>query len=333
MTDLHLMLLSALQGLTEFLPVSSSGHLILFSKFTTFPDQGLAFDVAVHVGSIIAVMIYFSETIWEMLKGVAKTYFIPNLKTPGSKLAWLIVIGTIPAVIAGLFLVENGTDELRSARERALDLLSAAEQTSGTLRQKLLRWYGEEAVEAAVLRMEELELINDLDYGRRYAADAVNLRGWPRRRIAMELQKKGVPAEVIEEALADITEETEIETACRLLEGPYRGKLRDRKERDKVKAALQRRGFSYEVIRQAVSRTLEALPEGGETPEPEETPETGDGQEELLALIRKKYAKNMADRAGMEKTIAALYRRGYPLEAIKAAMNTILEQEENCRDD
>ena len=201
-------------------------------------------------------------------------------------------------------------DELRSARERALDLLSAAEQTSGTLRQKLLRWYGEEAVEAAVLRMEELGLINDLDYGRRYAADAVNLRGWPRRRIAMGLQKKGVPAEVIEEALADITEETEIETACRLLEGPYRGKLRDRKERDKVKAALQRRGFSYEVIRQAVSRAMEALPEGGETPEPEETPETGDGQEELLALIRKKYAKNMADRAGMEKTIAALYRRG-----------------------
>ena len=216
-------------------------------------------------------------------------------------------------------------DELRSARERALDLLSAAEQTSGTLRQKLLRWYGEEAVEAAVLRMEELGLINDLDYGRRYAADAVNLRGWPRRRIAMELQKKGVPAEVIEEALADITEETEIETACRLLEGPYRGKLRDRRERDKVKAALQRRGFSYEVIRQAVSRAMEALPEDGETPEPEETPETGDGQEELLALIRKKYAKNMADRAGMEKTIAALYRRGYPLEEIKAAMAAALE--------
>lgn len=124
MTDLHLMLLSALQGLTEFLPVSSSGHLILFSKFTTFPDQGLAFDVAVHVGSIIAVMIYFSETIWEMLKGVAKTYFIPNFKNPGSKLAWLIVIGTIPAIIAGLFLVENGTDELRSARLIGWTMLS-----------------------------------------------------------------------------------------------------------------------------------------------------------------------------------------------------------------
>ncbi len=116
MTDIHLILLSALQGLTEFLPVSSSGHLILFSKFTTFPDQGLALDVAVHVGSIIAVMIYFSETIWSMVKGFLKSYFIPNFKNQGSKLAWLIIIGTIPAVIAGLFLVKNGTDELRSAR-------------------------------------------------------------------------------------------------------------------------------------------------------------------------------------------------------------------------
>jgi len=110
------MLLSALQGLTEFLPVSSSGHLILFSKFTDFPDQGLALDVAVHVGSILAVMIYFSETIWEMIKGVVKTWFIPNFRYPGSKLAWLIIIGTIPAVLAGMYLVENGTEELRNTK-------------------------------------------------------------------------------------------------------------------------------------------------------------------------------------------------------------------------
>lgn len=124
MTDFHIMLLSALQGLTEFLPVSSSGHLILFSKFTTFPDQGLALDVAVHVGSIIAVMIYFSETIWNMVKGVFKTYFIPSFKNEGSKLFWLIIAGTIPAVLAGLFLVKNGTDELRSARLIGWTMLS-----------------------------------------------------------------------------------------------------------------------------------------------------------------------------------------------------------------
>ena len=98
-------------------------------------------------------------------------------------------------------------DEFRSAREQAMDCLTAAEQTGGMLRQKLLRRYGEEAAEAAVLRMEELGLINDREYSRRFAADAVNLRSWPRRRIAAELQKRGVAEDVIAEALADVTEE------------------------------------------------------------------------------------------------------------------------------
>ena len=64
MTTFHLTMLALLQGITEFLPVSSSGHLILFSKFTSFPDQGLEIDVALHIGSIIAVMIYFWRDIW-----------------------------------------------------------------------------------------------------------------------------------------------------------------------------------------------------------------------------------------------------------------------------
>lgn len=224
-------------------------------------------------------------------------------------------------------------DELRSAKASAMDCLAAAEQTGGTLRQKLLRRYSEEAVEAAVERMTELGLINDLDYSRRFAADAVNLRGWPRRRIAAELQKKGVAEEVIAEALADVTEETEVETACALLRKQYRAKLSDRRDRDKAKAALQRRGFGYEVIRQAVTEVMRELPEAEPEAEEMPQPETEETREALLALIRKKYLKNMTDRAGMEKTIAALYRRGYPLEEIRAAMKIILEQEENCRDD
>ncbi len=104
MTDLHIVLLSILQGLTEFLPVSSSGHLILFSKFTTFPDQGLALDVAVHLGSIIAVVIYFWSDVWMVIKGILKNFFVPNFKNPGNKLFWLIFIGTIPVVLFGLFL-------------------------------------------------------------------------------------------------------------------------------------------------------------------------------------------------------------------------------------
>ncbi len=116
LTNLHLILLSALQGITEFLPVSSSGHLILFSKFTTFPDQGLALDVAVHVGSILAVMIYFSEDLWKMLKGLLKTYFIPTFRDANARTFWLIVVGTLPIVFVGLFLKENGMEWLRDTK-------------------------------------------------------------------------------------------------------------------------------------------------------------------------------------------------------------------------
>ena len=116
MSTIQIFYLSLLQGITEFLPVSSSGHLILLSKFTYFPDQGLALDVAVHVGSILAVMIYFSETIWEMIKGVWKTRFIPTFSNYGAQVFWLIVVGTIPAVIAGFALKSYGMEWLRDTR-------------------------------------------------------------------------------------------------------------------------------------------------------------------------------------------------------------------------
>lgn len=112
---LQIFWLSVLQGITEFLPVSSSGHLILFAKYTTFPDQGLALDVAVHVGSILAVMIYFSEDIWQIIKGLCKTYFIPTFKFAGARLFWLIAVGTIPIVIVGFILKNIGMDWLRSS--------------------------------------------------------------------------------------------------------------------------------------------------------------------------------------------------------------------------
>ena len=114
--SLHLILISALQGLTEFLPVSSSGHLILFSKFTSFPDQGPEMDVAVHVGSILAVIIYFWRDIWEIITGLWQTKLLPIFSNRGTKLAWLILIATIPAIIAGLTLKSYGLENLRSAK-------------------------------------------------------------------------------------------------------------------------------------------------------------------------------------------------------------------------
>lgn len=115
-TSLQIILISALQGLTEFLPVSSSGHLILFSKFTTFPDQGPEMDIAVHVGSILAVMIYFWHEIWNIVKGLWQTKLLPIFSNQGAKLAWLILIATIPAVIIGLALKSYGLENLRSAK-------------------------------------------------------------------------------------------------------------------------------------------------------------------------------------------------------------------------
>lgn len=116
MTVLQIVVLSIIQGFTEFLPVSSSGHLILLSKLTSFPDQGLDIDVAVHVGSIVAVMIYFTKDIWAMICGVFKARFLPSFKNYGSRLFWLIVIGTIPAAIVGLVLHYYGMEELRSTK-------------------------------------------------------------------------------------------------------------------------------------------------------------------------------------------------------------------------
>jgi len=114
--NLHILYLSILQGATEFLPVSSSGHLILLSKFTSFPDQGLVLDVAVHFGSILAVIMYFSSTICQIVKSLLKNKLYPNMNDDNVRLFWLLVVGTIPAVIAGLLLRNYGTEWLRSTR-------------------------------------------------------------------------------------------------------------------------------------------------------------------------------------------------------------------------
>lgn len=116
MTEIQTILLSLLQGITEFLPVSSSGHLILFSKFTDFPDQGQAIDVALHIGSILAVMIYFAATVWQILKGLLKTGFLPDFKNEGNQLFYLLLCATLPIIIAGATLKYYGTDWLRSTK-------------------------------------------------------------------------------------------------------------------------------------------------------------------------------------------------------------------------
>lgn len=114
--NLQLILLSLLQGVTEFLPVSSSGHLILFSKFTKFTDQGPDMDVALHVGSVIAVILYFMPTIIEMLRGLWKAKFLPNFRIEGAQLFYLLLVATLPVVVCGLLVKLYGMECFRSTK-------------------------------------------------------------------------------------------------------------------------------------------------------------------------------------------------------------------------
>jgi len=96
----HALVLALLQGLTEFLPISSSAHLVIPSLVFGWPDQGLAFDVAVHVGTLAAVMLYYRRDLWRMLLACLR---------PGTggesaqqrQLVGLLAVGTTPAVVFG----------------------------------------------------------------------------------------------------------------------------------------------------------------------------------------------------------------------------------------
>lgn len=114
MTLFGLFLLALIQGVTEFLPISSSGHLILLPNLLGTEDQGQAIDVAVHVGTLGAVILYFWSDVRAAIAGTPRM-LTGRIDTPGAKLALLLVIATIPVILFGLFLEITGIyDSLRS---------------------------------------------------------------------------------------------------------------------------------------------------------------------------------------------------------------------------
>jgi undecaprenyl-diphosphatase len=114
MSEIQILILALVQGLTEFLPISSSGHLILSPYLFGFADQGLAFDVAVHLGSLIAVVAYFRRDIWEILLGWLASLPPGRKADPSARLGWAIIVGTIPVVVAGLLLKPLIEGDLRA---------------------------------------------------------------------------------------------------------------------------------------------------------------------------------------------------------------------------
>lgn len=109
---LEVIILSIIQGITEFLPISSSAHLILPSAIFGWEDQGIAFDVAVHVGTLLAVMLYFRQDIANLTVGWVKS--LGGQHSTDSKLAWWVILATIPAGLAGLLAADLIETFLRS---------------------------------------------------------------------------------------------------------------------------------------------------------------------------------------------------------------------------
>ena len=106
-------ILSLIQGLSEFLPISSSAHLILASKLSDWPDHGLGFDVVVHLGTLSAIIYYYRS----LIRNLSIDFFYSVIKKQSvgqSNLAWGVLLGTIPVGLAGILLRDFVELNLRS---------------------------------------------------------------------------------------------------------------------------------------------------------------------------------------------------------------------------
>jgi len=116
MSFAHALILGLIQGLTEFLPVSSSGHLIFVPHIFQWPDQGLTFDVVVHLGTLVAVIVYFREKIFRVLKAFFHIGKQPldSAAQEERKFGWYLILSILPALAFGFVISEVLKIEIRS---------------------------------------------------------------------------------------------------------------------------------------------------------------------------------------------------------------------------
>jgi undecaprenyl-diphosphatase len=101
----HIIILAIVQGLTEFLPISSSGHLNLVHLMTGLPDQGVLIDAAVHVGSLFAVLVYFRADVLALVGGFVK--HVSGAPNPSGRLALYLAAGTLPLMVVGAVMLKT----------------------------------------------------------------------------------------------------------------------------------------------------------------------------------------------------------------------------------
>lgn len=119
MNIIEALILGIIQGLTEFIPVSSSGHLVIAHEAMGITANGLAFDVALHIGTLMALIAFFYKDIIRLTRAI----FVKSRET---RMAWLMVVATIPAVFAGLLLEDLAEDSFRSVTLVCINLIFLA---------------------------------------------------------------------------------------------------------------------------------------------------------------------------------------------------------------
>ncbi|HET6630097.1 MAG TPA: undecaprenyl-diphosphate phosphatase [Woeseiaceae bacterium] len=144
MSWIHIVVLAVVQGLTEILPVSSSGHLVLVPNVMDWKDQGLVFDVAVHFGTLVAICLYFREDLLRTVQGAFRVLG-GDTRSRESQLALCIALGTIPAAIAGLLFAGWIAENLRDPKVVVVTLSGYAVLLA------LADWFGKRRREMADL--------------------------------------------------------------------------------------------------------------------------------------------------------------------------------------
>lgn len=151
---LQTIVLALVQGITEFLPISSSGHLVLSSQVLGWPDQGLAFDVAVHLGTLIAVVAYFWRDIQSLLVAWLGQ-FAGRAADDQTRLAWQIIVATIPAGLVGLVFKDFIEENLRSTFVVAMTTIVFG----------VLLWFSDRKAASATRSLAQLTILGALIIG------------------------------------------------------------------------------------------------------------------------------------------------------------------------
>lgn len=126
MSILQALVMGILQGLTEFLPVSSSGHLVIVPWLLGWPSASLLFDTMVHWGTLLAVLLYFWRDVVYYIRAAFLSLFRRTLDVPGARVAWAIAVGTVPGALAGALLKKQFEVLFQSPRAAAAFLLVTA---------------------------------------------------------------------------------------------------------------------------------------------------------------------------------------------------------------